>query len=319
MARVVFLGTPSFGVPVLEALVRHHEVVAVVTQPDRPAGRGRRRLVAPAVKRAAEGHGLRVLQPVSLRRDREVVRALRDAEADVFVLAAFGQILRREVLDVPPHGCIGVHASLLPRWRGAAPVVAAILHCEGETGITLMRTDAGMDTGDIIAQEALAIAPDDTAETLTERLARLGARMLVDTLPRWLSGEIEPRPQDDALATYAPMISRDDARIDWRRPAREIDCLVRAYTPWPGAYTTLDGQTLKVVRAHPASGGDAPAPPGAVVEMDREIAVRAGEGVLILDEVQLAGRKAMDAVAFARGRRGFVGSILGAPDAPVGA
>lgn len=319
MARVVFLGTPSFGVPVLEALVRHHEVVAVVTQPDRPAGRGRRRLVAPAVKRAAEGHGLRVLQPVSLRRDREVVRALRDAEADVFVLAAFGQILRREVLDIPPHGCIGVHASLLPRWRGAAPVVAAILHCEGETGITLMRTDAGMDTGDIIAQEALAIAPDDTAETLTERLARLGARMLVDTLPRWLSGEIEPRPQDDALATYAPMISRDDARIDWRRPAREIDCLVRAYTPWPGAYTTLDGQTLKVVRAHPASGGDAPAPPGAVVEMDREIAVRAGEGVLILDEVQLAGRKAMDAVAFARGRRGFVGSILGAPDAPVGA
>jgi len=316
MARVVFLGTPSFGVPVLEALVCHHEVVAVVTQPDRPAGRGRRTLEAPAVKIAAERHGLPVLQPISLRRDREVVRALRDFGADVFVLAAFGQILRQEVLDIPPHDCIGVHASLLPKYRGAAPIAAAILHCEHETGVTLMRTDAGMDTGDIVAQEALTIAADDTTETLTERLAHLGARMVIDTLPAWLAGEIEPRPQDDALATTAPMISRDDARIDWRRSAREIDCLIRAYTPWPGAYTTLDGQALKVGRAHPAEGDRAPGPPGTVVEVSRAIGVCTGEGLLVLDEVQLAGRKAMDAAAFARGRRGFVGAVLGAPDAP---
>lgn len=319
MARVVFLGTPSFGVPVLEALVRHHEVVAVVTQPDRPAGRGRRTLEAPEVKLAAQRHALRVLQPTSLRRDREVVRALREVGADVFVLAAFGQILRQEVLDIPPHGCIGVHASLLPKYRGAAPIAAAILHCERETGITLMRTDAGMDTGDIIAQEALAIAPDDTTETLTERLAHLGARLVIETLPAWLAGEIEPRPQDEAEATLAPMISREDARIDWRRSAREIDCLIRAYTPWPGAYTTLDGQILKVLRAHPAPDGDVGEPPGTVVEAGRAISVQTGEGMLVLDEVQLAGRKAVDAAAFARGRRGFVGSVLGASDGARGA
>jgi methionyl-tRNA formyltransferase len=318
MARVVFLGTPSFGVPVLEALVRHHEVVAVVTQPDRPAGRGRRTLEAPEVKRAAQRHGLRVLQPVSLRRDRGVLRELRAAGADVFVLAAYGQILRQEVLEIPPHGCIGVHASLLPKWRGAAPIAAAILHGERETGMTLMRTDAGMDTGDIIAQEALTIAHEDTTATLTERLAHLGARLLIDTLPRWLAGEIDPRPQDDAQATYAPMISRDDARIDWGRSAREIERLIRAYTPWPGAHTTLDGETLKVVRAHPTSGGDSSALPGTVIEVDPGIGVQTGEGMLALDVVQLAGRRAMEAIAFARGRRGFIGSVLGARTAATG-
>jgi len=311
MARVVFLGTPSFGVPVLEALVRHHEVVAVVTQPDRPAGRGRQRLEAPEVKRAAQRLGLRVLQPANLRRDRQVLAELSAARADVFVLAAFGQILRQEVLDIPPYGCIGVHASLLPRWRGAAPIAAAILHGDRETGVTLMRTDAGMDTGDIIAQRALPIAPDDTTATLSERLADLGADLLVEVLPRWLAGEIEPRPQDDARATYAPVISRQDARIDWGRPVVEVDRLIRAYTPWPGAYTTVDGQMLKVVRAHPFGGKIGAVAPGTVVAAGKEIGVQTGDGVLVLDVVQLAGRKAMDAVAFAHGRRGFVGSRLG--------
>ena len=318
MARVVFLGTPSFGVPVLEALVRHHEVAAVVTQPDRPAGRGRRTLEAPEVKRAAERHALRVLQPVSLRRDRQVLRELRAVGADVFVLAAFGQILRQEVLEIPPHGCIGVHASLLPKWRGAAPIAAAILHGERETGVTLMRTGAGMDTGDVIAQESLTIAPDDTTGTLSERLAHLGARLLIDTLPRWLAGEIEPQPQDDAHSTYAPMISRDDARIDWGRSAREIERLIRAYTPWPGAHTTLDGEALKVIRAHLTSDGDSAAPPGAVIERGGRIGVQTGRGVLALDVVQLSGRRAMEAIAFARGRRGFIGSVLGARAAATG-
>lgn len=311
MARVVFLGTPSFGVPVLEALVQHHEVVAVVTQPDRPAGRGRKRVVAPEVKVAAARHGLRILQPDTLRRDREAVAALREAGADVFVLAAYGQILRQEVLDIPPHGCIGVHASLLPRWRGAAPIAAAILHCETETGVTLMLTDAGMDTGDIIAQEAMPIAADDTTETLSERLAHLGARMVIDALPAWLAGEIAPRPQDDSRATIAPMISREDARIDWARSAREIDCFIRAYTPWPGAYTTLNDQVLKVVRAHPAADSGGEASPGTVVAIGRAVGVQTGEGALVLDTVQLAGRKATDTAAFARGHRGFVGSVLG--------
>lgn len=312
MARIVFLGTPAFGATILEALLAaQHEVVAVVTQPDRPAGRGRRQVAVPEVKRAALAHGLPVLQPESLRRDQATVERLRALAPDVLVLASFGQILRRPVLELAPHGCIGVHASLLPKYRGAAPIPAAILHGERETGITLMLTDAGMDTGPILAQEALAIAPRETTETLTARLADLGAALLLRTLPAWLNGEITPRPQDEALATYAPPIGKDDGTIDWSRPAEEIDRRIRAYTPWPGAYCGCQGAMLKVLRAHPLPQWRGDAQPGQVVRCGpAEIAVATGEGLLVLEEVQPAGRRAMDAFAFACGRGGLIGARL---------
>jgi methionyl-tRNA formyltransferase len=311
MARVVFLGTPEFGVPVLEALIAAHEVVAVVTQPDRSGGRGRRELLAPPVKQVAERHGLDVLQPASLRRDKATVAALRALAPDVLVLAAYGQILRQDVLSLAPGGCVGVHASLLPRYRGAAPITAAILHGEAETGITLMLTDAGMDTGPMLARRALPILPDDTTASLTTRLAHLGAEMIVELLPEWLAGRITPTPQDETLATYAPQITKEDGRMDWTLPAVVLDRQVRAYTPWPGTATTLAGSDLKVLSAHLGTAKAPNVAPGTVLLAEGEIAVATGDGLLALDLVQLAGKKPATARDFARGRRDFIGAVLG--------
>jgi methionyl-tRNA formyltransferase len=310
MARVVFLGTPDYGVHVLSALIEHHEVLAVVTQPDRAAGRGRQRASVPPVKRYAMEHGLRVLQPERLSRDREAVALLRTLGAELFVLAAYGQILREEVLSIPPSGVVGVHASLLPRHRGAAPVAAAILAGDSETGVTLMDTDAGMDTGGIIAQRAIPISSDDTTETLTRRLAPVGAELMIETLSAWLNGEIEPQPQDDTKASYAPPLAPHQALIDWGRPAIEIERLVRAFNPWPGAATTWQSRPLKVLAAHVA-GDRQSVPPGTIVEAGGRVAVATGDGLLVLDEVQPAGRRPMEAVAFARGQREFTGRVLG--------
>ncbi len=309
MARVVFLGTPEYGVPVLEALADHHEVVAVVTQPDRTGGRGRK-VLSPPVKVAAESKGIEVLQPRGMRRENQTVRRLRGLGADVFVLAAFGQILRRHVLEIPPHGVLGVHASLLPRWRGAAPVAAAILAGDETTGVTLMRTDEGMDTGEVIVQRELPIAPDDTTGALTDKLARLGAQLVIDTLPAWLAGEIAPQPQHEALATYAPPLEKEQGRVDWTQPAEVIARQVRAYNPWPVAHTTWEGRLFRILAAEVLP--EAPdASPGTVVETAGGVAVVTGRGLLALRVVQAAGKRAMDAEAFARGQRGFVGSLLG--------
>jgi methionyl-tRNA formyltransferase len=310
MARVVFLGTPEFGVPILEALIRDHDVVAVVTQPDRAAGRGRRQLAVPPVKQVAQGHGLRILQPARLRRDRATLETLRQAGADVFVLAAFGQILPSEVLAIPAHGCIGVHASLLPKLRGAAPIAAAILQGEAKTGVTLMLTDAGMDTGPTIAQRGLAIEAHDTTGTLTHKLAALGADLLVATMPEWLAGSIIPQLQDESQATYASPIAADAGAIDWRRSAEEIDRLIRAYTPWPGAFTMFEQGRLKILSAHADPSFSATAVPGTTIEANKTIGVVTARGVLWLDMVQMAGRKAMPARQFALGRREIVGAIL---------
>lgn len=311
MARVIFFGTPEFGIPVLEALLKAHQVLAVVTQPDRPAGRGRRRLEAPPVKGLAQAHGIEVLQPTCLRRDRDVVQRLRDLRPDVLVLAAYGQILPVAVLEVAPHGCIGVHASLLPLLRGAAPIARAILQGHERTGVTLMLTDAGMDTGPTIAQAEAAIGARETTATLTARLAHVGARLLIDTLPAWLAGEIAPRPQDDRLATEAPPISRQEAAIDWALPTVAIDRLVRAFDPWPGAFTTFQGQPLKVLSATPVSQPPPNTPAGTVVALPDGLGVVTGDGVLQLEQVQLAGKRAMAAAELARGRRDLVGARLG--------
>ena len=310
MAKVVFFGTPEYALPTLRALLACHQVLAVVTQPDRYAGRGRHSLVAPPVKELAAAQGVPVWQPERLRRDRATLVALRELGADVFVLAAYGQILRPEVLAMAPHGVVGLHASLLPNYRGAAPIAWAIWRGEAETGVTLMLTDAGMDTGPIIAQQALPIAPDDTTETLTARLAELAAEFLIATLPAWLAGLITPRPQDDALATLAPPITREQGRIVWAESAVAIDRQMRACTPWPGTYATYQGAPLKIISAHPA---DAPAPSasvGTLVGVGRDVAVVTGDGLLVLGTVQPAGKRPMAAADWARGQRALPGGRL---------
>jgi len=262
------------------------------------------------VKVAAESSDVAVLQPVRLRRNKEVVRTLRELDADLFVVAAFGQIIPAQILAIPPHGCIGVHASLLPKLRGAAPIAAAILQGDKDTGVTLMLTDAGIDTGPIIAQRHLTVAPRDTTETLSRKLSHLGADLLIETLPGWLAGDIEPRPQDDAQATYAPMIAKSDGAIDWTRAAVDIDRMIRAFTPWPGAYTAYGGKILKILKAHPLPSERGGKAPGTVIESEGEIAVATGQDQLALDVVQLAGKRAMNIDVFTRGQRAFVGSVL---------
>lgn len=306
MTRVVFMGTPEFSVPSLRALAQAYEVVGVFTQPDRPAGRGRRVVESP-VKQEAQACGLAVFQPKSLR--REAVQAeLRQLKPDVIVVAAYGLILPQAVLDIPPHGCLNVHASLLPKYRGAAPIAFALLEGERETGITIMLMEAGLDTGPILAQRAIPIAADDNAGTLEQKLSSLGAELLRETLPRWLAGEIAPQPQNDTGATLTRLIKKEDGAIDWSQPAISIVRKVRAFTPWPGAYTTWQGNLLKIIRATPI---DIAAPVGEVLQHDDQIVVGAGEGSVRLDEVQLAGKRAMSSAEFVRGQRAFVGARLG--------
>jgi methionyl-tRNA formyltransferase len=306
--RVLFMGSPQFAVPTLQALMSGYQVVGVVTQPDRPSGRGRQ-LHPPPVKAVAQARGLPVLQPASLR-SPEAIAELQALHPDVIVVAAFGQILRPAVLDLPPFGCLNVHASLLPRWRGAAPIAAAILAGDETAGITIMRMDPGLDTGPILRQRALPIAPDDTAESLGEKLARLGADLLLDTLPDWLAGRIEPQPQDDAQATFAPQLEKEQGHIDWSEPADAIARQVRAFHPWPGTFTTWQGAPLRILRASAEPSSAEGTLTGTVVATPEGPAVATGRGWLRLIEVQPAGKRPMPASAFVRGARGFLGSRL---------
>jgi len=297
--RVVFMGSPDFALPTLRALASHYHVVGVVTQPDRPAGRGRI-LTPPPVKILAESLGLPVIQPERLRQP-EALAQLQDWKPDLIVVAAFGQILRQNVLDLPPYGCINVHASLLPRWRGAAPIQAAILHGDSETGVSIMKMDAGIDTGPILSQRREPIYPDDNAESLGKRLAELGAQLLLETLPDYLEGNLHPQPQDENLATYAPMIKKEDGYLDWQQPAEFLARKVRAYTPWPGAFLNYAGGPLKVLRAHAvASERLAPGQRGV---LENRPALGTTKGCLVLDEVQPAGRRVMSGEDFLRGAR----------------
>jgi len=308
MARVVFMGTPRFGVLVLRRLLTEHEVVAVVTQPDRRAGRGRRTSF-PAVKAEAESHGAVILQPRRAR-DDAFTEQLRALDAEMIIVAAFGQILPPAILALPEYGAINVHASLLPRHRGAAPIPAAILAGDKQTGVTIMLMDEGLDTGPVLSQASLPIESQDTTGTLTEKLGQLGAQLLVRTIPGWIGGHIAPRPQLDSAATYAGMLRREEAQIDWTEPADRIGRQVRAYYPWPVAFTRWGDKVLRVLRGQPQSAEGLQSPAGRVVRHGDAIAVVAGDGVLLLDEVQLQGRRAMPAEEFARGQRGFIGSTL---------
>ena len=315
-ARAVFMGTPDFAAVVLQRLLQRPDLVtlaAVVTQPDRPAGRGRR-LEQPPVKVAAAGAGIEVVQPVSVRRPR-FVEWLRRVAPDLLLVAAYGKILPPAVLAIPPRGALNVHASLLPRHRGASPVSAALLAGDSVTGVSLMLMNEAMDAGPVLATAAEPIAPDDTTETLTERLSSLGATLLVNALPQWLAGTLTAQPQDSGQATYCRPLRRDDGRLLWDEPAEYLARQVRAMIPWPGAYTYWADQQLKVWAATAlAADADSTTPPvpGTVVEQDRRPAVVCGEGLLALNHVQLAGRRRMAAADFLRGQRAFVGARLSA-------
>jgi methionyl-tRNA formyltransferase len=273
----------------------------VVTQPDKPAGRGGA-LKPPAIKPLAEELKLPLMQPAKLRLP-EATAQLRAWQPDLIVVAAFGQILRQEVLDLPAYGCINVHASLLPRWRGAAPIQAAILNGDAVTGVTIMRMDAGVDTGAMLSQRAIAILPEDTAGSLSQRLAAAGAELLIETLPGYLDGSIQPVAQDHEKATRAPMLKKEDGQLDFSQPAARLARMVQAYQPWPGTFVTWQGQMLKIHRVHAVLSETAPA--GKEIIWQGAPAWGTVEGLLVVDQIQPAGKRVMAGVEFLRGARSW--------------
>lgn len=306
MAKIVFMGTPEFAVPTLKLLIENHDVIGVVTQPDRPAGRNNKLRPSP-VKEVAIEAGIPVFQPKRLR-NPEAIEELKKWDADFHVVVAFGQILPQAVLDLPKIAPINIHGSLLPRWRGAAPIHAAIRAGDSETGITIMIIDAGLDTGPMLTKRAIPIEKDETAQTLHDKLSQIGAELLIETLPKVISGEVQPQQQDDSLSTYAPQIKKEEGRIDWSQPALTIERLVRAFTPWPGTFTFWDGKQLKI---HEGINSGGTAPHGQVIEKNGQIAIGTGDGLYYPHEVQLAGKKRVSITDFANGYSDFVGATLG--------
>ena len=297
--KMIFMGTPDFAVGTLKALIKAgHEVALVVTQPDKPRGRGKAVQFSP-VKEAALSHGIEVYQPRRIR-EPECVEYLRRFAPEIIIVAAFGQILPKEILELPVHGCVNVHASLLPKYRGAAPIQWAVINGEKTSGVTTMQMDAGLDTGDILEKTELELAPDETGGSLFEKLAAAGAELCVQTVAHIADGTVTGTKQDEAQATHVGMIAKEMGRIDWNKPAEEIERLVRGLNPWPSAYTSLNGKTLKIWKASVAAGGGARA--GEIVRADKkQFAVQTGDGRLLLEEVQLEGKKRMPADAFLRG------------------
>ena len=310
--KTVFMGTPEFAVPVLSALLdAGHDVAAVYTRPDRPVGWGRK-AVAPPVKVYAEERGLPVVQPASLR-EGQAQAELAALSPDAIVVAAYGLFLPTATLGLPPSGCLNVHPSLLPKYRGPSPVAAAILSGDAATGVTIIRLDEGMDTGPIVAQRQTTIGPEENADELTSRLFQLGAELLVGVFPEWAEGRIDAVPQDESRATTTKLLTREDGDIDWQAGADSIARQVRAYRPWPGAYTRWSGRLLKIVRASPAEPASAAGEgAGRVVPLQSGgLGIVAGDGVLEVKRLQLEGRTVVDSAEFLRGHPDFVGSVVG--------
>lgn len=299
--RVVFMGTPDFAVGTLEAICdAGYEVAGVVTQPDKAKGRSKE-LVPTPVKAAALARGLNVFQPVKIR-DAQAIEAVRQMKPDVIVVVAFGQIIPQEILDMAPYGCLNVHASLLPAYRGAAPIQWAVLNGDEESGVTIMRMDAGLDTGDVIAKKVVKLAADETSGSLFDRLSAEGAKLLVETLPSVFDGTaVYEKQPEESTTPYAGMIQKKMGEINWNDSAEKIERLVRGMNPWPSAYTKLDGKTLKIWKAHvekPEMTGDV----GKIVRMDKKgMYVQTGQGILCVDELQIEGKKRMNTGDFLRG------------------
>ena len=318
------MGTPQFAVPALEALIKERapgallpegfEIVTVITRPDKPVGRGKEIIFSP-VKQTALTYGIPVWQPGSLKRP-ENIEALAVYKADLYIVAAFGQILPQAVLDLPRYGTLNIHASLLPKYRGVSPISEAILQGDSETGVSIMLLDAGVDTGPILLKRAVPIEKEDTTGSLTAKLAMLGAQALLEAVPLWVQGKIAPEPQDEQKATHTHMLRKEDGEISWQRPAAVIAREVRAYTPWPGTYTYWHDKLLKIVSAH-ASGlePDKQVTLG-TVSLQQEaghavLAIVTGSDYLLVDRLQLEGKKAMSAEEFVRGYPQIVGEVLG--------
>jgi methionyl-tRNA formyltransferase len=328
MLRIIYMGTPQFAVPALEALIEGrepgkvlpegYEIATVITRVDKPVGRGQEIVYSP-VKQAALAHGIPVWQPGSLKKP-ENIEALAAYKADLYIVAAFGQILPQAVLDQPRYGTLNIHASLLPKYRGVSPISEAILQGDSETGVTIMLLDAGVDTGPMLLKRTVPLTGEETTGSLTETLAQVGAQALIEALPLWISGQITPTPQDETQATHTRMLRKEDGEISWQRPAAVLARMVRAYTPWPGAYTHWRGKLLKIVHAHPLKvEPEAPRPgetlvPGTVSvreEGGQEVlAIVTGSGLLIVDRLQLEGKRAMSTDEFLRGYSQIVGEVL---------
>lgn len=313
--KIIFMGTPDYAVGALEALVSAgYEVTAVVTQPDRAKGRSGKIQFSP-VKECAVGYGIPVLQPRRIKAP-DAIEELRQYEADIFVVAAFGQILSQEILEMPRFGCINIHASLLPKYRGASPIHQCIIDGEKETGVTIMQMDQGIDTGDILAQKKVMIEEKETAESLFGKLTRAGAGLLLETLPLIEAGKVVPVRQDERLSTHTRMMEKSAGRIDWSKDAASIERLVRGLNAWPSAYTSCNGKNVKLWRCDVVSGETVPdVHPGTVVNVAKDsFDVACGRGLLRVRELQLEGKKRMDAKSFLLGNPWQAGMRLGEPE-----
>jgi methionyl-tRNA formyltransferase len=298
--RIVFIGAGEIGVPTLQALLKsEHEVVGVVTQPDKPVGRSQS-IEPPPIRNALSGTNIPVLQPARIK-DRQALEEIRALRPDVIVVMAYGQILPRDVLEIPEIGCLNLHASLLPRWRGAAPIQAAIAAGDREIGITVMYMDEGLDTGDILLQRTIDILPADTGGALHDRLAGVAPETLLESLNLLAKGKAPRTPQDNAVATYAPKLKREDGKIDWSDPADAIERKIRAFDPWPGAFMTVSTNGARNLKIFSATVIDLRGKPGKILRSEAELVVAAGEGALSLGEVQLEGKRRMSAMEFLRG------------------
>jgi len=307
--RIVFIGTGDIGTPTLQALLRsEQEVVGIVTQPDKPVGRSQS-IEAPPIKKALAGRKIPVLQPARIK-DRQAIEEIRTLKPDVIVVMAYGQILPRGVLEIPKVACLNLHASLLPRWRGAAPIQAAISAGDRETGVTVMYMDEGLDTGDILSQRTIDILPVDTGGSLHDRLATAAPEALLDSLELLASGSAPRTPQNNMLATYAPKLKREDGKIDWSEPADAIERKIRAFDPWPGAFTTISINGTNNLKIFSAAVVDLRGEPGEIMRKQNELIIAAGKGALSLGEVQLEGKRRMSAPNFLRGHT-LITSVAG--------
>ncbi len=308
--KIIFMGTPEFAVPSLKELNKNqYDVVLVVTQPDRPKGRGRK-VISPPVKETAISLGYEVIQPISIKTDnfKEIVQKLKP---DIFVVVAYGHILTKNILEIPGIGSINIHASLLPKYRGSAPIQWAIINRERETGVTTMFMDEGLDTGDMLFSAKLEIAPDDTSATLHDRLAKLGASLLIKTIKAIEAEEIKPVPQDHKKATHAPLLKKNDGHINWKKSAEDIEAFIRGVTPWPGAFTFYGNKRLKILTARPILTGITAAPPGTIIKgFTDELRIATGKGVLSILKIQGESGKQLTIKDFLRGHSIPPGAIL---------